>query len=382
MKYRITCLTPTLVGDGQKLAPIDYMVWKDQVNVLDQNRIFRLLARGPRLEGYLGQLKKAEKLDFASWGGFAQNYAGRRIPFEHASSTPFWERARAENLFIPTFASGPRGPYLPASALKGAFRTAIVCSRASTGILKEAANRIGPDGRGVRQVGNAVEDAAVGPGGSNAMRLISLADSTVVPQTSFKVYLLRVSTLEPRGPGKYEVGWKQAPRGASKRAEDGTPMFAEMATPGTVFEGQWHENAFLLEPEIAKVLKAKDRPGIAQMFEAVNAHAEQFLQLQKSYAEASALPVLRANIEQLQSRLADVRQSSHRCLLPLGWGAGLLSKTAFLDTKEEAYRQVLKQLPYYSRAIQSNLPFPKTRRIIFLQNQPATLPGLVDLEIS
>jgi CRISPR-associated protein Csm5 len=69
-------------------------------------------------------------------------------------------------------------------------------------------------------------------------------------------------------------------------------------------------------------------------------------------------------------------------VLPIGWGGGLLSKTAFLDTREETYRDVLKQLPYYARAIQSNLPFPKTRRVIFLENQPATLPGFVDLEIS
>jgi len=26
MIYRVTCMTPTLVGDGQKLSPIDYMV--------------------------------------------------------------------------------------------------------------------------------------------------------------------------------------------------------------------------------------------------------------------------------------------------------------------------------------------------------------------
>jgi CRISPR-associated protein Csm5 len=51
MNYRVTCLTPTLVGDGQKLAPIDYMVWKDHVNVLDQRRIFRFWPKGPRLEG-------------------------------------------------------------------------------------------------------------------------------------------------------------------------------------------------------------------------------------------------------------------------------------------------------------------------------------------
>ena len=66
MRYRLTCLTPLLVGDGGKLSPIDYMVWKDHVNVLDQWRIFRLLAKGPRLEGYLTQLKTAEKLDFAN----------------------------------------------------------------------------------------------------------------------------------------------------------------------------------------------------------------------------------------------------------------------------------------------------------------------------
>jgi len=66
MNYRLTCLTPVLVGDGGQLSPIDYMVWKDQVNVLDQNRIFKLLAKGPRLDSYLKQIVRADKLDFAS----------------------------------------------------------------------------------------------------------------------------------------------------------------------------------------------------------------------------------------------------------------------------------------------------------------------------
>ena len=70
------------------------MVWKDQVNVLDQRRIFRLLSKGPRLDSYLSQLKRADKLDFASWGGFAQNFADRRIPFEHPSCAVHWERSQ------------------------------------------------------------------------------------------------------------------------------------------------------------------------------------------------------------------------------------------------------------------------------------------------
>ncbi len=76
MKYRLTTLTPLLVGDGQRLSPIDYMVWKDQISVLDQHRIFRLLSRGPRLEGYLTQLRRAEKLDFALVGWFCAELRG------------------------------------------------------------------------------------------------------------------------------------------------------------------------------------------------------------------------------------------------------------------------------------------------------------------
>jgi len=39
------------------------------------------------------------------------------------------------------------------------------------------------------------------------------------------------------------------------------------------------------------------------------------------------------------------------------------------------------EVPLYSRALSTGLPFPKTRRIVFLENQPATLPGWVALEV-
>src|SRR5579871_4232924 len=126
MRYRLTCLTPVLIGDGDRLSPIDYMVWKDQVNVLAQNRIFKLLSKGPRLDGYLQQLRKATKLDFASWGGFAQNYADRRIPFESSSLSKHFERAQGDSLNIPLFAAGTSGPFLPATSIKGALRTGLL----------------------------------------------------------------------------------------------------------------------------------------------------------------------------------------------------------------------------------------------------------------
>jgi CRISPR-associated protein Csm5 len=42
---------------------------------------------------------------------------------------------------------------------------------------------------------------------------------------------------------------------------------------------------------------------------------------------------------------------------------------------DEASREAMQQVPLYSGALSTGLPFPKTRRIVFLNNQPATLPG-------
>ncbi len=203
MKYKVTALTPLLVGDGRALSPIDYMVWKDQVNVLDQNRIFKLLARGPRLEGYLNQLRKATKLDFASWGGFAQNFSQRRIPFEHADSTAIWNATPSEVLFIPTFASSYRGAYLPASALKGALRSGLVHSRWSQATIDRMASSLEND-RLPRRVSEAAESSA----GASQTKVVSLSDSEPIPHGAFKVFLTRTASVNaaqggnPNSPGK------------------------------------------------------------------------------------------------------------------------------------------------------------------------------------
>jgi CRISPR-associated protein Csm5 len=379
MRYRLTCLTPTLVGDGRKLSPIDYMVWKDHVNVLDQWRIFRLLAKGPRLEGYLSQLKKADKLDFASWGGFAQNFAGRRIPFENAAYSAYWNRAAGDSLHIPTFAAGAAGPYLPGTALKGALRTGMVFSNWREGMLQDVLNRVKGD-RVPRKPADALEDQALGSAGINRMRFLAAGDSGVIASSEFKVYLLRTSTLVPRGPNM-ALGWKQSPRGAvdGARPEESTPMFAEMAVPGVSFEGDWEEKRFFLQPEVRRAVKWPELDR-ARMFEAANVYAAGLLSLQRQYASWAGLGLLDQTLVSLEQKLAEARAKGS-CLLCLGWGGGLTAKSAWLDTTNPEYRQILEHYAIYNRALSSNLPFPKTRKIVFLNNRPATLPGWTELEV-
>ncbi len=381
MKYRLTCLTPVLVGDGGRLSAIDYMVWKDQVNVLAQNRIFKLLSKGPRLDGYLAQLKKATKLDFASWGGFAQNFADRRIPFEHAAYANYWNRAMGDSLNIPTFASGASGPYVPGSAIKGALRTGMLFSRLKEGMLRDIAGRIHPE-RPSRRPAESAEDQLIGTGGNSRTRFFGAADSTPVDRSRFKIYLLRVATLVSRGRDEFALGWKQTSRGAAdgRRPEDGAPSFAEMSAPGSTFEGAWRENHFLDEPETRRLLGWREPIDHGRIFDAANEYAAALLALHKNYALRTGLPLLGKTVEELEGQLAEARGAG-ACLLSIGWGAGLIGKSAWLDTANSDYRQILKTVSVYNSVLASGLPFPKTRRVVFLNDQPASLPGWVKLEV-
>jgi CRISPR-associated protein Csm5 len=379
MAYKVTALTPLLVGDGRELSPIDYMVWKDQVNVLDQARIFRLLARGPRLEGYLTQLRKATKLDFASWGGFAQNFSQRRIPFENAASTSIWNTAASELLFIPTFAADHRGAYLPASALKGALRTGLVFSRWSTTTIERIAASLEGD-RLPRRPAEAAENAA----GASQIKVIAAADSEPVAVSSFKVYLTRVASLDTRQGSQPQLAWKVAGRGSvpAQRVADSTPLFAEMAIPGTVFSGRWDERKFFENPDLARALGWRSAPDLKAVLEANNQYARAQLALHARYAELTGLSALGQTVQRLQAELEAVATSPSSCLLCLGWGSGFSSKAAFLETDLPVFRKILRAVPAISRSLRDGAPFPKTRRVIFTANQPSTLPGWVRLELA
>ena len=378
MNFKLTALTPLLVGDGRELAPIDYMVWKDQVNVLDQPRIFKLLSRGPRLEGYLAQLRKATKLDFASWGGFAQNFSQRRIPFEDAGSTAIWNSAPPESLFIQTFASNLNGPYLPASALKGALRTGLVFTRWSAATIERAAASMEGD-RVSRRISEAAEAAA----GAGQSKVISMADGQPAPGSAFKIFLSRVASLDTRQPGSPQLAWKVAGRGSvpPQRVSDSTPVFAEMAAPGTVFAGSWEERSFVENTELLRALGWRSVPEPGIMTDAANQYAAAQLDLHARFAQAAGLSALQHGIERLHSELENARSGATSCLLCLGWGGGFVSKAAFLDTELSAYRKILRAVPAVGRGIRENVPFPKTRHVIFTAGQPATLPGWVKLQL-
>jgi CRISPR-associated protein Csm5 len=275
MRYRLTCLTPLLVGDGRKLSPIDYMVWKDHVNVLDQWRIFRLLAKGPAPGRLSGAAQDGRQARFRLLGRLRAEL--RRPPHSVRKRRLFGlleSRRRRE----PAHSHLCRGRFRPVPARRRhqrsvAHRHAVrqLARRHAAGSGRKRVKGERPP----RHPAESVEEQALGPSGSNRMRFVARAIRVRSPTTQFKVYLLRTSTLQPRGAGFCVLGWKQSPRGAvdGARPDDSTPAFAEMAAPGTTFEGRWDEKNFLLQPEVRRIVRWPESLEPRAIFEAANVYA-------------------------------------------------------------------------------------------------------------
>jgi len=230
------------------------------------------------------------------------------------------------------------------------------------------------------------EHQFLGRPSADALKVFSIADSSTAPISSLKIYMLRTAVLaqgQPGAGGRNSLAWKQSPRGSvdTRRLEESTPVFAEMAEPGTVFEGIWNENQFFRRQEIAQALRWHRPLDTASVLTAANEFAAQVLGLHRSFAEAARLDAVYQSVQSLLVQTEESRQSGTSCIVPIGWGGGFLSKSACPRTDEENYRRILANLPYYAKAIRSGLPFPKTRRIVFLNDKPAALPGWAMLEI-
>jgi CRISPR-associated protein Csm5 len=256
--------------------------------------------------------------------------------------------------------------------LKGALRTGLVFSRWSAATMERVASSLERD-RVPRRTAEAAELQA----GASQTKIVSAADSNPVAPSVFKIYLTRVASLDTRQSGKPQLAWKIAGRGSvpHQRVNDSTPVFTEMAVPGTSFDGEWRLERFFENEEVARALGWRSVPTVKMLTDAANQYAAAQLQIHAQYAQTTGMAALQATIQQLQQRLEEAQSAASTCLLCLGWGSGFISKAGFLDTENAAYRTILRAVPPIAKAIREGVPFPKTRRVVFSAGQPAYLPG-------
>ena len=145
-----------------------------------------------------------------------------------------------------------------------------------------------PDGRPIarsRRLGEAAEVMTVGGSSGDPMRLLMAGDSDPAPTTAFKVYLVRVASVQERG-GRPDLSWKPV------------STFAEMAIPAPRSEVTG-ACASIYAIAISRLRSESSKPQTE--------HAAELLAAQRRYAEAAGLPRLRSSLDALTARLEEVQ---------------------------------------------------------------------------
>ena len=125
-----------------------------------------------------------------------------------------------------------------------------------------------------------------------------------------------------------------------------------MAAPGNVFRGRL---AGTLGFTIAQ-----------KLFQASNRYAAQLIARHKEYAAWSGLArTAGRDPRSLEKRGRDVANARTLACCRSAGAAECLENRPIWTPQDESYRKILRQIPFYQRAIQTGLPFPKTRRVVF-----------------
>ena len=290
-----------------------------------------------------------------------------------------YDKAPAENCFIPTFASTHEGLCFPATVLKGAMRLAMLVERASDAQVDAAVANL--NGETPRRSAALLEAAVLGAAGVSRTRPVRISDSRPVANGATRVYLLRTAVLIQRGE-KFEAAWKGATRGSVplNRAGEAAMALAEMAAPGTVFEGDFRMPVLFRRQETSRVLHWKRPAGPADIASAANRAATHLLGAHKKFAEAAGIAQIGVLCDALLKRVEEA-QAAGRFLVCVGWGTGLLAKSIWASVADEKLREGLRFVPGYEQALRTGLPFPKTRKLIIRNGRPVSMPGWVEVEL-
>ena len=399
-------VSPIFVGSGNDIKPLSFVATADIVYVIDDNRLFNSLSakeqehylnwidpiveQMSRLEQQIQQAKETRneeerkkltpQLRNLEAQLSIQEFIQRRMRPPNAEQfikqrnciayqTEMARRPEA-NGFKACLKDTQNRPYLPGTEIKGALRTALLFALLEEpthyqflkeGIqnLKPFVNDFGQLKREMPKVIDKVENELLRGTKDDAkfdlLRLVRLTDS--LPFETNNLLLER-----------------------SKSVGTNRPTDAILETIKRDLQGQFRLELIEDQPELLAQLGLNARNGQVNwsyLLTACYKHSAAILEAEVAY--------FTGRHEDLARRVQELRQMNipQTPLLRLGGGQGLLSITTDLWLQQrdpdvyEIFRQAVSKLRRWNNTQSNN--FPKTRRVIYRNNQPVELLGWIQL---
>ncbi|MEP0861580.1 MAG: type III-A CRISPR-associated RAMP protein Csm5 [Ignavibacterium sp.] len=369
----IEVLTPVHIGNGVKLAnKIDFLISEDKqrVTIINQSSLIQYLEENPdEIENFLkNKLVNLKNTPEGKTYNLNVDFVNEIYQFER---------------------DGNGYPYIPGSSMKGAIRTAILAELFA--VLpqdeKEKLLNLAKDyKKGESWASEPILNEIFGSDSNyNLMRTIHTYDSYFDSELELK--LLHILSLK----SKIEYGWKKMGRDKKTKlpfplqmnAKYSTSIIVESLPIGSLGYFSINLNNFLMSnPSIKEELKFKDNAlsAVRDFVRTINTYSKDKLEKEKEFFNNLKSPKeLTSVITEIDKLLKQIEKlSKDEFILRMSWGSGWKGMTG--DHLDNNWLKIFRN-KYKLGKIGFDI-FPKTRRIVFEDDEPKYLPGWIKVKLN
>jgi CRISPR-associated protein Csm5 len=362
MKYIIKILHPLHIGTGKNINPVEYVI-DNLFYRIDMDALFRdasfdnekFISNTKGKQLYLGDLGSE----------ICKNHARYTINFlDQHTEQNLISSLGSPNAEVFECIKNRDLPYIPGSSIKGAIRTAILwyALKNNEYLMQKAEGILYKQG-GVKEIeaDDAIIKLVFGKNPNyDLLRTLQVSDSDSVEIDN--LLLSEVKTLSTKYDGH---GWKPF------------TVFIECLKSGTILEGRLKTDNFLLKTKAAEKLGFGDKQElVGKISEICNYFANEFIDAEIKFYKKYKLDPLANAYEELAD---SIPPSGKGFLLHLGWGSGWHGMTIgklLQDSQSFDFEGLRSKFRLGKRGVDE---FPKTRKIIFEQDQPKYPIGWVKI---
>lgn len=369
MQYELEVLTPLHIGCGRKITPMEWVtdMAAGQFVRVDMERLFRdrrfSADRFVRMVGN-GSLRLSQEYPFA------KDYAFYRLHGE-AGAVRELVRAFGRSGEVSAAMHDSAGWYVPGSSLKGVLRTLLFKGnreifprweeQVAASLIRERPRK--------EWLAAPAERETSGRPNYSAFRALKISDSSVGGAVKMGLYVTKILSLRQHG-----YGWKQLPRENADDPSKATPLFFEALRPHTILCGSWQiDDRYLAQRDIPLVGKELFHDWQGKIRQVM----QNYLQQEENFFRRLNLLDVAQIYRQLLDANAKLRENE--LIITLGWGTGYLTKTVREAISDDTFKKVTKT---YHITVREGFPYPKTRKVVFMEGRPATVCGFVRLKLN
>lgn len=374
-KYRISIITPVHIGNGNKLSQIDFVLDDNTFWVIDIKKVISILHDNQKALNEFGQAGFDMK-------EFLNRYNISYSDVKKYSYKCTYPYLREISEFVKT---GLGNPYIPGSSIKGALRTVILwhlMKDSPSHKIKSLLDQILNSKVEKRQADKMLNKEFFGKDPNyDFLRGLQVGDAEFMIE-DIVVGETKVLSIE-NGKG---YGWKKMGKDGfiSKDPIRATSIFTEILTQKVTSDVMIRIENFLFDHPLAKEQLGFDNKKryLTQLAQRCNEYAKEFIKDEIAFYKSCGMNKLKEFYEEL---IIQMPKNEDSFLLHLGWGSGWRGMTGnylkgeMLQKFREKFR-IGKSIKDPRTGRWQQFPvFPKTRKIVFKNNQPTYPLGWVKI---